>query len=1349
MTGWSSTWVLFALAAATVLVLLLLALVVSAALRNGGKAGSNAAVKTLRLLGAESLRLSFRRAVKLIETNLASASERYSLSWTLLLNDSAGQEVPLAASGLPSAFSTDNSMAVAAQGIGWHFFDKGLVVQLRTNYLGPAADTASLGAGAWDELLTLCRNYRPERPFDAIVLAVPAAALLDIGPEGEAGLRERAQALNRRLWQAQNRLALRFPVHLVITECETIPGFARFGAAVPDALRRAILGWVSPFELVTPFLPQWVDSAMDQVVKAVADSSAELAALAPVDADSTAYFLLPAELERLRAGMKMFCEELMRPSAYHEPFLLRGIYLIGDSSPAAILHASDGPVLAVDGFTLAPLDASEPVPVFLRDIFERKVFAEVGLVRSSRQRMRRPAARRLGSWLAVLLPLAWAVGLVFATFRLSTLQADILVAVRWVDNPSASLTNGQFLAPEQRQARAALEHADLLSRWDFYAITMPGSWPVFNRLFDQRLHELIAQRFAENAVKVLNEAALKRIAQLTGVTYARGESRPGQIVQCSLPRNWPDEPASAAATGLNLKNLAEHKALLTFLGKLDDADRAIQALLRLAATDGPAAESSDLALAMNVLLKIKPPSKSSSTAALYRAAAQNEWKLDGQWMGLAAKCTVQRAGEALYVRLFDHNALLIEENNIQSSLALLRVASQRSSDFPGQLTPWQNLNHALQAQKALMVPGEGEWMHHEELMLGAEQDNLEKRIRGNGLLGDSAVTELGQQARARHDKFRNGEGSTIKASGMLDGNGVGGLDWSDKGWNFTPARKALADAVTAMLTPPYMVPAAPMPLAAIGTGQTAQWDPAQLERAASLADARTAFRAGAFLRFPTDLQAAAGALVDAALAAAGKNALAQALSPGLQEFPGAASDAQRNSVLRIRGWLQGLGASASAADIDKILAVDATTRLSHLDAYLTAAQLYVPAEGAFDEWQGKKGAMADVFGGGNIAGLHAYIEKQQDFIDTSVGQAEGVLNQLDSTTPAGASGQRVQSDVVPRWLALQKDQRRYRLKSPTSSRLALENFILTGSADIDLQNCYDKALPRQSPGATDDLFVKRLHALQAGLKDRCVALAGGSEQRKWQQFSDAWNRDLAPRAPFNVAADGKPGEPADRGAIGALLKLYDGAPANRTNVQVRRIRALLAPLYPLDAAQAGGLDVAVDFRANPGFELRANQIIEWKLTIGRASLRQSDPARPLRWEPGMPVTLSLRLAQDGGWLPKRDPGQAAMTVDGRTVNFGFDDPWALLSFINAYREAEIAGDDGRAPLLAFNFGLTPTSASANAKDTAGALDVPARVFLRLRVSAPGKLEALAWPVRQPLGVPSALPPLQELVQGAL
>ena len=54
--------VLIGLVIATLLVVLLLALVISAALRSGGARAGNA----LRLLGARSLRLSLRKAVRLI-----------------------------------------------------------------------------------------------------------------------------------------------------------------------------------------------------------------------------------------------------------------------------------------------------------------------------------------------------------------------------------------------------------------------------------------------------------------------------------------------------------------------------------------------------------------------------------------------------------------------------------------------------------------------------------------------------------------------------------------------------------------------------------------------------------------------------------------------------------------------------------------------------------------------------------------------------------------------------------------------------------------------------------------------------------------------------------------------------------------------------------------------------------------------------------------------------------------------------------------------------------------------------------------------------------------------------------
>ena len=95
-----------------------------------------------------------------------------------------------------------------------------------------------------------------------------------------------------------------------------------------------------------------------------------------------------------------------------------------------------------------------------------------------------------------------------------------------------------------------------------------------------------------------------------------------------------------------------------------------------------------------------------------------------------------------------------------------------------------------------------------------------------------------------------------------------------------------------------------------------------------------------------------------------------------------------------------------------------------------------------------------------------------------------------------------------------------------------------------------------------------------------------------------------------------------------------------------------------------------------------------------------------------------------------------MQVIDRTVTFRFDDPWALFSFINAYRDAngtDGAGDDGRGALLRFEFPLA--AGGATPAPMVPMADSRARVFVRLRVSAPGKHAALAWPAVFPSQVP--------------
>jgi type VI secretion system protein ImpL len=260
----SENMVVLTLICLAVVILLVIIFLMKVAIKHG-KQGANSATlaSTTPTIQISSLKQSFRRAIELIENNLAERSERYNLSWTLVINGVGPDDLPLSASGLQSALSSDSAISASVDGVGWSFYDKGVAVQLQSSQLGDPDNKAT--QGVWDEFLSLCRSYRPDRPFDSLVFTLPASSLLDTSPENLASLLAMAKGLSRRLWLAQHRFALQFPVYIVVSECEKIPGFARFSSALPSPMRRSILGWSSPFDLSAPFQERWIDQGMDEI----------------------------------------------------------------------------------------------------------------------------------------------------------------------------------------------------------------------------------------------------------------------------------------------------------------------------------------------------------------------------------------------------------------------------------------------------------------------------------------------------------------------------------------------------------------------------------------------------------------------------------------------------------------------------------------------------------------------------------------------------------------------------------------------------------------------------------------------------------------------------------------------------------------------------------------------------------------------------------------------------------------------------------------------------------------------------------------------------------------------------
>ena len=110
----SENMVVLTLSALALVILLAIVFLLKVAIKHGNQATAGAlpasATPTIQI---SSLKQSFRRAVELIENNLAERSERYNLSWTLVINGVGTEDLPVSASGLQSALSSDSAMVWA------------------------------------------------------------------------------------------------------------------------------------------------------------------------------------------------------------------------------------------------------------------------------------------------------------------------------------------------------------------------------------------------------------------------------------------------------------------------------------------------------------------------------------------------------------------------------------------------------------------------------------------------------------------------------------------------------------------------------------------------------------------------------------------------------------------------------------------------------------------------------------------------------------------------------------------------------------------------------------------------------------------------------------------------------------------------------------------------------------------------------------------------------------------------------------------------------------------------------------------------------------------------------------
>lgn len=1289
---------------------------------------------------------SFRHALKLLKAHVSGRDWRYAIPWYLLIGPEGSGKSTLIR-------NTDMNLPVGAPAEDWEdvrpackwwFFDRGVVLDVAGQLVRARGSLASDRKG-WAHLLSLLDRHRPRRPIDGVVLTLPIEDLLDAegNPRPSDAVADRAEALYKKLWQAQTSLGVAFPVYLVVTKADRLVGFKSFVGELSEAQHADMLGWSSPYSFETEFRADWVDDAVDQLVAAVRSAQMEIFAERADLPDAEGLFQLPGAIEGLREPLRAALRHLFKASAYHEAFSLRGLYLAGDGGtpPPPGLR----PIPILPGVYSGPKE--ELRPVFLRDLFEHKIFAENGLARPAKRALlsrNRTALTAQAATLALVVLGGIAMAVDYGALRAGVASVEPFVASVQEDMSDverlrqAAIDRGEAPAGrsgfDRERALSLLQGMSRVETGGFSRPTMPTSWVSS---LDDRVTGVATEAFNLFILQSMRAALVQRGEALTaGRLDAAGALSA-------------DDAAGAAEEALDRGPA---------FGRLDlyvrELRRFEQAVVRYNGLR-TRKDLNDVKALVAYLFEMELPEDFLEDADLYQAALDRvdyrELRLE-DFRGPAVARYRAYLDEAA-PSLFGDSALMVNLRRLASSLD--DAANRRSSG----VALLEEIRGRIEELREQFDAPRYAWMETPTYDPAVGFSGFLERVAGSPLLGGQLAAAFDQRAQA-------GVAAVVQELPSIRSQAVGPLlqrDGDRAVLEFAEPIAALDGVIGQLFAQAFMAEGALQPLPpAPPTGVAALWRAERLDEGLALIDGYNDFMGAELQRAPSALHSmirgasaerlertvndkVARALeVGRDAAAAGLRA-EEALRREVQSFTAVAPD-----LSRILAAYDDLGREDSFLDLSDLTLGHAIGMIEEADSLFSQEAFYEPQGGDFRWWDGAPRMALQAYRARDRFELVDVLSRQRERIqilaDQYVRPLVEFIDAREVRLPEAAER------LVGKWRRIAEELQKYALRRADNSVSELEGFILGPMMEISFATCTETLSQAGVDAASGggDFFVQRIRRLERGVRQRCADLAGVQAQTAYSAVADAFDDHLAGRYPF--VADGWREDLAEASPrdLEAFFAVYDAQAAPARNAleeavdlgfsrdraldfldRMDQVRALFGPWLDAPGANdAPVYDVAAEFRVNRAREAGANQVIEWALEVGPTRLDQRSGDRTARWSLGEPVEITLRWAENSTAVPAAVADRPDMTVDRRTVRMRYANAWSLLEMIRRHR----AGSDD------FEQFVDPRPHTLRidvpTRPAAGGSIEPARLFIRVELTAQGAGEATpvvvpAFPTRAP------------------
>jgi type VI secretion system protein ImpL len=1341
------------------------------------------------------LRSSFSRAVRLLRTHVTRRDYRYRLPWFLMIGESqSGKTTALAGTGLglPLGRPVAQSQGVR-EGLNWFFFDRGVVLDVAGDFvLRPDGEPSN--SRGWNQIARLLQKHRPERPIDGLILTIPCTDLVGVGGgpgfERRAKIEQKAACLYRKLWQAQKLLGMSFPVYVLVTKCDELAGFRSLCRELPATLREEMFGWSSPYTLETAYRPEWIEEAFQTLHRYLFQIQVEVFAEKGEVHDRDGLFMLPSEMQALKAPLQLYLDQVFKESSFHDSFFFRGLYFCGDAGDAeqpqlqpttpqasqpgwAFVGTEDSMEAARD---LPALPSAQPgmhKPAFLKDLFEKKIFLEDMLarpvVKTTLSRNRTVFAAQV---LSLAIPIIGCVGLLTTYAGLERRRDeiyDLLVHEEQDLREVRELEGQRGVAP-----RVADFYTDYGQQPDAArpvysqpARTLPSALPreaAYDRLAAgpytaPALADDPAPTPAVSSMADNEEHLLAGMAKLGGRSYH----------SVFIPSSW--------FSDLN-ERIGNSLVVAFQYVILDD--------LRLALEDRT-----------NTFLQAAPI-YGYATGAYAEPGLVPRGVAGGAGGAIDTRGVAGGAGGAIDARGL---APVYDQPFAVNADATLHGFVERFGELRENRARYESLialgSGSLEDLKALSEylghrwPREGFDVNNEHYKRALEQargESLSPRDAEVQRAFASKVAEMVELLYQRSFEVRTGAVRYDYLNDIAQTEAL--LARPEFTWLSTyvfDARSSFHDmtlssgldelrkALDALQRESFMAQGAANSAARTPAFLRRQliWDAEPLRQALALCNDYERFAGGrGGYSKNLDDSVRQSALAQLRANVVGLVARAQRFETA-PRTPG--ESAMRVSLdAEVKSFQQSQELLTQLLDSTTRLGVDVGLRaaISNQAVYLVGAvnrefeagQFYATARPDFSWWGGGKPISYPAFDADSPEELAGYLAVQRKRIAFLARELAAPV--LSFMAAQNISAQQLRAGSRVDWDEILTELDRYDNKQPGNSVAALEEFIRFGMDKASIEDC-DELVRAAPDGVSRDFFIQTRNHLRRLLYRQCAELARQKSYNdslramddnlraldSYREVADAFNRTLAGRFPFADASGGVPLAEADPEAVLAFFRLLDKRePAAREalnrNPQLGTAREeALAFLDRADAARVffasyldkklgPFVDFNLQFRVNENMEAGGNQIIDWTLDVGRKKYRYLDQELSGRWVIGEPVRLTLRWANNSPSVPFSPDDSSTLRVRDRVAVFEFRNRWSLLALMS--RQAATQSDfkygvDTDVYTLKFQIPTRPGDNLPERQPDALRTEM-AEVFMRLSFVAPGSKEPLllpAFPARAP------------------